>query len=344
MPNTNPPVDTAAMVEYIQTTVEKEGTIKVLPIACITKGRKGKELVDMAELAAAGAVAFSDDGSPVIDDNIMTAALRFSLKSGLPVIDHCENTGMTSGWDMNGDEVASELGLLGMPDGSEETMIERDIRLNRDIGGVLHIAHVSTARSVEIIRKAKKAGVRVTAEVTPHHLTLSETYVKIAGTNAKVNPPLRTQHDIDSLIEGLLDGTLDLIATDHAPHTTADKSGAFGKAAFGVSSLETALGSLMQLVHNGRLPLKAMIAGLTAGPVKLLASRFGVAGTLTVGATADVTVFDPDLRWVVDTDKFESKGKNTPLAGTTLQGKVMITIYRGRMVYQDDVIKTELKD
>lgn len=343
MPNTKPPVDSVEMVKYIKETADKKGRVRVLPIGCITKGRQGRKPVDMAGLAAAGAVALSDDGSPVIDDHIMIEALKFSAKSGIPVIDHCENTGMSDGWDMNGGELARELGLRGMPERSEESMIERDIKLNRDTGGVLHIAHVSTAESVEIIRKAKQAGIRITAEVTPNHLTLSEMAVKISGNNAKVNPPLRTQRDITALIAGLLDGTIAIIATDHAPHTVADKSGSFGKAAFGISSLETALGGLMTLVHNGNLPLKVVLKALTAGPAALLGSRYGEIGTLTAGSPADITVFDPEFSWTVDPAKFESKGKNTPLAGVVLKGKVMLTVYRGRTVYRNEALKIDVK-
>ena len=343
MPNTDPPVDSADTVRYVLNTAGREGTVRVLPIACITRQRQGKELVDMAALAGAGAVAFSDDGSPVINDDIMAAALKNSRTTGLPIIDHCENTGLSEGWDMNGGETARLLGLRGMPDGSEESMIERDIRINRDIGGVLHIAHVSTAASVSLIRRAKKDGVRMTAEVTPNHLTLDDGTVKTAGNNAKVNPPLRSHKDIEALIEGLLDNTIDIIATDHAPHTAADKSGNFATAAFGISTLETALGSLMGLVHSNAIPLKTLISKLTVAPSGLLAGRPGVTCSLTVGTAADITLFDPDLNWVVDIDKFISKGKNTPLAGTTLRGKVMWTIYRGRVVYRDDAAKPEMK-
>jgi len=341
MPNTEPPADNVDTIRSVRNSRDK--ITGVLPIGCITRGRRGKEPVDMSALLRAGAVAFSDDGSPIADDKVMAGALEFSMKSGVPIIDHCENTAMNSGWDMNGGAVARELGLRGMPDGSEESMIERDVRLNRDTGGVLHIAHVSTAGSVDIIRKAKKAGIRVTAEVTPHHLTMSETYVITAGTNAKVNPPLRTQRDIEALIEGLLDGTLDLIATDHAPHTAADKEVPFDKAAFGISGLETALGSLMALVHNGSLPLKKLLGCLTAAPAALLGGKYGVTGTIITGNPAHIVIFDPEFSWTVDPEQFVSKGKNTPLAGSILKGKVMFTAYEGRTIYKNESLHLEMK-
>ena len=242
---------------------------------------------------------------------------------------------------MNEGKIASRLGLKGIPDAAEETMVARDLALAELTGGRLHIAHVTTAGSVELIRLGKEAGITVTAEVTPHHLTLSEERVNGYDTRAKVNPPLRTRRDIEALIRGLNEGVIDIIATDHAPHTEADKRGGFTQAAFGISGLETALGSLMSLVHTGQLPLTTLIAKLTSAPAKIL--HDDRRGTLKVGAPADITIVDPDKEWRVEPKAFASKGKNTPLAGAVLKGKVMATIFAGNLVYQDSAVKLDIK-
>jgi len=343
MPNTMPPLDNKDTITSIKSIAAKEGVIRVLPVACITEGRNGHKPVNFVELASEGVVGFSDDGSPVMDNAIMKTALQSSLSTGLPVIDHCENFNLSSGWDMNDGELSRKLGLRPMPADSEPSMIERNVSTNSDIGGRLHIAHVSSAKSVATIRQAKKMGIRVTAEVTPNHLTLTEAEVNGLNTNAKVNPPLRTQIDIDTLLEGLNDNTIDIIATDHAPHTRADKDCSFARAAFGISSFETAFGSLMSLIHNRRLTLNTLIAKLTAVPADIIGNKFGKLGTLAAGSPADVVIFDPDYTWVVDTAKFLSKGKNTPLAGGTLKGKVMLTIYNGNIVYMDDAFRNRVK-
>jgi dihydroorotase len=339
MPNTDPPVDRVEVVEYIKNVAAKEGAVRVLPVGCITEGRKGGKLADFGELSLSGVVAFSDDGSPVADSNIMRRALEYSQESGLPIIDHCEDLAFSQGGVMNEGSLADKLRLKGIPVAAEESVVARDIRLARLVGGRLHIAHVSTAGSVKLIRSAKEEGISITAEVTPHHLTLTEGKVIGYNTNAKVNPPLRTAEDVEALIVGLKEGVLDAIATDHAPHTAKDKNCDFTAAAFGISGFETALGSLTGLVHQGKLDLVMLVSKLTCEPAAIL--RWNDMGTLEPGAAADVVIFDPNKEWVVNPDEFVSKGKNTPLAGVVLKGKVMATLYGGEVVYKDESVKLE---
>ena len=339
MANTDPPLDSGATVEYIRSLAAGEGVVRVLPVGCVTKGRAGSELADFGELSTSGVIAFSDDGSPVADSSLMRRALQYSRDSGLPITDHCEDLTLSQGGVMNEGSVAARLGLKGIPAAAEEGMVVRDIDLARSTQGRLHIAHVSTAGSVELIRRAKNEGVSVTAEVTPHHLTLTEDMVASYNTNAKVNPPLRTAEDIAALVLGLKEGVIDVIATDHAPHTAKDKMCEFALAAFGISGLETALGSLMGLVHQGKLDLVTLISKLTYEPASFL--RRDDLGTLKPGAPADVTVFDPQKEWVVSPDDFASKGKNTPLAGSVLKGRAMITVCGGAIVYRDESARVE---
>lgn len=333
MPNTKPPVDKAEVVEYIKDIAAKEGVVRVLLIGCITEGREGGKLADFGELSASGVVAFSDDGSPVVDSTLMRSALEYSRESGLPIMDHCEDVAFSQDGVMNEGSVSQKLGLKGIPVAAEESMVARDIRLARLTGGRLHIAHVSTAGSVKLIRRAKEEGLAITAEVTPHHLTLTEEKGAGYNTNAKVNPPLRAEDDIEALMEGLKDGVIDAIATDHAPHTDKDKNCDFVRAAFGISGFETALGSLMGLVHRGELDLVTLISKLTSEPASIL--RRADIGTLKPRVQADILIFDPKKEWVVNPDEFVSKGKNTPLAGCVLKGKVMVTIVGGVVVYVD---------
>ena len=297
----------------------------------------------MGELASVGVIGFSDDGSPVLNYELMRQALEWSRTLGLPIIDHCEDTNLTAGGVLNEGRISLALGLPGMPAIAEETMVARDLKLAEKTGGWLHVAHVSTAGSVELIRRAKTRGIRVTAEVTPHHLTLTEERTMECGTQAKVNPPLRTRQDVSALIQGLNDGAIDIIATDHAPHTETDKRGDFARAAFGISGLETALGSLMGLVHGGQLTLTTLIAKLTCEPAKILGNRYGQLGTLAVDSPASITILDPEKEWLVTPRAFASKGKNTPWAGFVLKGKVMAMIFAGKLVYKDDSIKVEEK-
>jgi len=337
MPNTEPPLDNKNTVEFVKATAAAEGIIRVLPIGCISRGQMGEELTDMGELAAAGVIAFSDDGEPAANSDLMLRALEYSRSSGLPIIDHCEDKALSEGGQMNEGVISAELGLRGIPNAAEDIIVARDLDLAEKTGGWVHIAHASTEGSVELIRRAKAKGVRVTAEAAPHHLTLTEERVRDCNTSAsaKVNPPLRTERDVKALIKGLNDNTIDIIATDHAPHTEAEKRQPFELAPFGISGFETALGSLMGLVHRGDISLVNLINKLTAAPANIIGKKYGP-GTLAIGSSADVTIFDPNFEWTVDTNDFASKGKNTPLAGEKLKGKVMATIYGGKIVYRDE--------
>jgi dihydroorotase len=341
MPNTEPPLDSRDTIEYVRKMADKEGVIRVLPVGCVSKGRRGEELAPLPELASLGVVGFSDDGSPVYDSEVMRRALELSRDLGLPIINHCEDTGLSGDGVINEGAVSERLGLRGIPAAAEENMVARDIELAAITGGWVHIAHVSTAGSVELIRRAKAEGIRVTAEVTPHHLTLTEEKVIDCGTLAKVNPPLRTENDTYALVEGLNDKTIDIIATDHAPHNKADKEGDMNGAAFGISGFETAPGSMMSLVHNGDITLHTLVSRLTCQPARILGERRGITGTLAIGAPADIVIYDPDKEWVVNPEEFVSKGKNTPLAGTTLRGKVIATIFSGEILYIDDSVIIE---
>ncbi len=343
MPNTNPPLDNQATIEYVVSKAATEGVVRVLTIGCISRGRGGEELAPMRELASAGVVGFSDDGEPVLNSRLMRQAMDCSCAFGLPIIDHCEDKALTEGGQMNEGVLSTKLGLHGIPAVAEETMVLRDLALARQTGAHLHIAHVSTEGSVDLIRRGKEQGVKVTAEVTPHHLTLTEEKVITFGANAKVNPPLRTKKDIQALIQGLKDNVIDIVATDHAPHIKADKLCDFALAPFGISAFETALGSLMSLVHEGKLTLATLISKLTCEPASIIGDKYGKLGTLAIGTPADVTIFDPNRDWVVDTNAFASKGKNTPLAGCLLKGKVVATISQGKLVYKDNSIKVAEK-
>ncbi len=341
MANTEPPLDDPAAVEWLKRKASQDGSVAVLPVGCITNDRRGEELTDMAMLARAGVVGFSDDGDSVASSLLMRRAMEYSRDLGLPIIDHCEDKTLSNNGIMHEGQVSARLGLKGIPAAAEEVMVARDLILAKLTGAKLHIAHVSTKGSVELVQRAKADGVLVTAEVTPHHLTLTEE--RIAGkspskpfdTNAKVNPPLRTKEDVQALIRGLNDGVIDAIATDHAPHTQADKDCRVDLAAFGISGLETALGCLMSLVHRGEISLTKLISKLTCEPAKVI-GRSGEMGTLREGASANITIFDTDREWVVDRLNFASKGKNTPYDGYKFKGKITATIANGKIVYMDD--------
>jgi dihydroorotase len=341
MANTEPPLDAPAAVNWLKQKASRDSWVAVLPIGCITKGRQGEELNDMGGLAEAGVVAFSDDGDPVTNSQIMRRAMEYSRDLGLPVIDHCEDKTLSGNGIINEGRVSTKLGLKGIPAAAEEVMVARDLILAKQTRARLHIAHASTKGSVGLIRRAKEEGISVTAEVTPHHLTLTEE--RIIGkasngpfdTNAKVNPPLRTKEDVQALIKGLKDGVIDAIATDHAPHTLADKNCGLELAAFGISSFETAFGCLMGLVQQGKINLTRLISKLTCEPAKVI-GRNGELGTLEAGAPANITIFDLEREWVVNSSNFASKGKNTPYDGDKFTGKVMATIANGRIVYIDD--------
>ena len=354
MPNTDPPIDNAAVVEFIQQKARQDSLVRILPIGCVTKERKGHELAEMEELASAGVVAFSDDGDPVYDANLMRLALIYSLDLGLPISNHCQDKSLSCNGVMAEGPVATHLGLDGIPAAAEEAMIARDIALAEATGGRLHVAHLSTAGSVPLVREAKERGLSVTAEVCPHHLTTTDQWVlgrkgepaAAAGglaydTSTKVYPPLRSQRDVDILVSALAEGVIDCIATDHAPQDLTSKQVTYQEAAFGISVLETALGSLLQLVHTKKLSMGAMVDRLTTGPARVLGESYSDLASLQPGTAADLVLFDPEQEWTVDTSKFESKGKNTPLEGTTLKGRVMATFASGRMVYQAPRLKIE---
>ncbi|MEC8857956.1 MAG: dihydroorotase [Chloroflexota bacterium] len=347
MPNTDPPIDNAAVVDFIHQKARQDSLVRILAIGCVTKGRKGHELAEMEELASSGVVAFSDDGDPVYDANLMRLALIYSLDLGLPISNHCQERSLSCNGVMAEGPVATHLGLDGIPAAAEETLIARDIALAEATGGRLHVAHLSTAGSVPLVREAKARGLSVTAEVCPHHLTTTDQWVlgrkgestTAAGglaydTSTKVYPPLRGQRDVDALIQGLADGVIDCVATDHAPHDLTSKQVTYQEAAFGISVLETALGSLLQLVHSKKISMGAMVDRLTTGPARVLGETYSDLASLEAGTAADIVLFDPEQEWTVDTAEFESKGRNTPLEGTMLKGRVVATFASGNIIYQ----------
>jgi len=339
MPNTTPPLDMPERVQWARARAASVSPVHLYVIAAITTEQAGERLAPLRELADAGAVAFSDDGRPVWNDDVMRLALRGAGALGLPLSLHEEDRGLAAGGVMNAGPVAARLGLRGLPAAAEERMIARDIALLAAEGGRsrVHIAHVSTAGAVALVRDAKRRGLPVSAEATPHHLTLTDDLVarpwdgRPYDTRAKVNPPLRTKEDVDAVVEGLIDGTIEAVATDHAPHSAADKRCPYEQAAFGISLFETALASVLALYHEGRAPLPTLVERLTAGPARL----FGIdAGTLTPGGRADIVVFDPNEEWTVDAAAFRSRGKNTPLDGARLRGRVVMTLAGGAEVYR----------
>jgi len=352
MANTEPPLDTPAAVDWVKQKASRDGLVAVLPIGCITKGRKGDELTDMGELAEAGVAAFSDDGNSVANSQLMRRAMEYSRDLGLPIIDHCEDKTLSDNGIINEGRMSAKLGIKGIPAAAEEAMVTRDLTLAKQTRARLHIAHVSTKGSVELIRCAKEEGISVTAEVTPHHLTLTEERIKGKASNepfdlnAKVNPPLRTKEDVQALIKGLKDGIIDAIATDHAPHTLADKNCGLELAAFGISGFETAFGCLMSLVHQGAISLTQLISKLTCEPAKVI-GRNGKLGTLKAGAPANITILNLAHEWIVYSSNFASKGKNTPYDGNKFKGKVMATIAGGKLVFTDDslaIAKSEVTE
>jgi dihydroorotase len=331
MPNTNPVNDDIAVTAWIIERTKATASAHVHPIGAITLGSAGRELADFRALKQAGCVAVSDDGRPVMGEEIMRRAMQSAAELDMPVIDHCEDTMVSGCGCMNDGPVSRAMGWRGMPGNAEYRMIARDIRLARETGARLHIAHLSTADGVEMVRKAKSDGVRITTEVCPHHFTLTDEAVPAYGANAKMNPPLRRERDRTALIEGLADGTIDAIATDHAPHAEYEKQRGMDRAPFGVVGLETALGLTLRLVRQGRLTFERAITCLTSAP----AAVFGLQkGTLEPGAAADVTLIDPDTSWTVDPERFRSKSRNTPFAGRVLKGQVVRTLVAGMTVYQ----------
>ncbi len=331
MPNTNPVNDNQAVTEFILERARLAGLANVLPVGAITKGSEGKELAEIGDLRRSGCVAISDDGKPVMNSLVMRRAMEYALAFDLTVVDHCEDLHLAEGGCMNEGLVSTELGLPGIPAAAEDVMVARNLSLSELTGARLHLAHISTAGSVRMVREAKARGIHVTAEACPHHFMLTEELVRGYNTHAKMNPPLRTWADVQAIKEGLRDGTIDVIATDHAPHATQEKQQDFTEAPFGIVGLETALPLTLGLVEEGVLSLEQAVQKLTAAP----AAAFGLKkGTLAVGADADVVVVDPQEQWEVDPAKFRSKSRNTPFAGWKVKGRVTTTITGGRLVLE----------
>jgi len=327
MPNTSPAIDHRGVVDFLHREAKRIGLVSIRPIGAITKGREGRELTDFGELFDAGCVALSDDGSPVADSWLMRRALEYARVFGRPLIQHAEDPRLSAGGVMHEGLVSTMLGLRGIPSEAESVLVARDISLAELTGGWVHFAHLSCAQSVELVRQAKRRGVRITCEVTPHHLALTHEAVGEFNTDAKVNPPLRTEQDRLALIEGLQDGTIDCIATDHAPHADWEKAADFDSAPFGTSSLETALAVCVEtLVVPGLLGWGQLIEALSTHPAQIADIE---GGTLGVGAEANVTIIDPTARWAVDPQRFVSKGRHSPFAGRTLTGAVVRVLYRG---------------
>jgi dihydroorotase len=333
MPNTNPVNDNQAITELMLDRARAAGLANVFPIGAITKGSEGKELAEIGDLRRAGCVAISDDGKPVMNSLVMRRAMEYALAFDVPVVDHCEDLHLAEGGCMNEGAISTELGLPGMPAAAEDVMVARNVALAELTGARLHLAHVSTEGSVRMVREAKSRGLKVTAEACPHHFTITEETVRGYNTYAKMNPPLRTWKDVQAIKEGLRDGTIDVIATDHAPHATQEKQLGFTEAPFGIVGLETALPLTLALVDEGVLSLESAVDKLSAAPAK----AFGLAkGTLAVGADADVAIVDQQEQWEVDPTKFRSKSRNTPFAGWKVKGRVTTTIVGGRVVFEAD--------
>jgi dihydroorotase len=334
MANTSPAVDNKGVVEYIYAESAKVGLINIYPVAAVTKGLEGKELTEIGQIAEAGAKALSDDGKPVENAEILRRALEYAKMFGLPVISHCEDMNLSRNGVMNEGFVSTKLGLKGIPRASETVMVMRDIELAQLSAAKLHIAHVSAKESVEAVREAKKRGVKATCETCPHYFTLTEDAVLGFNTNAKVNPPLRTKEDVEAIKKGLADGTIDVIATDHAPHSAEEKDVEFDFAATGMIGLEFALSlANKELIKSKVLGWGDLIRKMAVNPAKII--NLTGKGSLEAGSDADVTVFDPAAEWIVEGGKIESKSKNTPLIGRKMSGAVVLTIVGGKIKYEN---------
>ena len=332
MPNTDPVIDNSSVVEYILSKARTEGCVNVFVVGSVTKGQAGQELSEMGFMSKAGAVAFSDDGKCVMRSDVMRRALEYAVQFNKVIISHCEDHSLTQGAQMNESSLSTIMGLKGYPCLAEEIMVEREIGLAREFGRV-HIAHVSTAGSVARIRRAKEEGIRITCETAPHYFCLTETEVEGYNTNAKVNPPLRGEKDVEAVILGLKDGTIDVIASDHAPHTIDEKNTEFALAASGIDGLETSFGlAVSELLGNKILTLGQLVEKMTLNPARILGLK---KGTLSVGADADITIADLGREFAVDTSKFVSKSSNSPFDGWKLKGKILYTIVGGQVVLKD---------
>ena len=333
MPNTNPVNDNQSITEFMLDRARAAGNAHLHPIGAITKGSQGKELAEIGDLRRAGCVAISDDGKPVMNSLVMRRAMEYARAFDVPVVDHCEDLHLSEGGCMNEGLLSTELGLPGIPAAAEDVMVARNVSLAELTGARLHLAHISTAGSVRMVRDAKARGLKVTAEACPHHFTLTEEVTRGYNTHAKMNPPLRTWQDVQAIKEGLRDGTIDVIATDHAPHATQEKQQEFTEAPFGIVGLETALPLTLALVEEGVLTLESAVEKLATAPARAFSLD---AGTLAIGAQADVTIFDPHSPWEVDPARFRSKSRNTPFAGWKVKGRVTTTLVSGRVVFTLD--------
>lgn len=336
MPNTEPVADNKAVISFIKEQTRIKGIVDVLPIGAITKKQEGQELSEMAELFKAGCIAFSDDGKPVVRSDVMRYALEYAKMFGIPIFSHCEDIDLAGDGQMHEGFYSTCYGLKGIPAAAEEVMVARDIALARLTRGKVHICHVSTATSLELIRQAKEEGLDVTCEVTPHHLTLTDEIVSTYDTDTKVNPPLRSREHVKALIKGLQEGVIDCIATDHAPHHKEAKDCEYNLASFGISGLETAVPVTMSLVHENKISLMRWVEAYTVKPAKILGLD---KASLMPGKKADITVIDPEITKKVDVDKFYSKGKNTPFKGREFKGWPWMTIVGGKIVFENGKIK-----
>ena len=333
MPNTKPAVDSPEQVRYVLRRAAESCGVRVWPIGAVTVGEKGETLTDGQALKEAGAVALSDDGMPIQNANLMRDALIRAKRLGLTILSHCEDADMVRNYAVNEGRVSRALNLPGRPAIAEELMVMRDAMLSEETGAAVHICHISTAGSVDIVRQFKKRGVHITCETCPQYFTLTEDEVLTQGTMARVNPPLRTRQDVEAIIAGLKDGTIDAIATDHAPHSAQEKAKPLAEAPSGMVGLETSLGAtLTALYHTGEMDLSDILKKMTFNPACIL----GIPkGRLSLGGEADFIIFDPNETWTVDPEQFASKGRNTPFAGRELTGKVKYTIVGGKIVYED---------
>lgn len=330
MPNTNPVIDNEILVEHVKIKAEQTGVVNVLPIGSITKGQRGEELANIGQMVKAGICAISEDGHTVMNASLMNMALKYAKMFNIPVMSHCEDKTMASG-AMNAGNVSALIGLKGIAREAEEVITARDIILARGVGAALHICHVSTEGAVQLVREAKNRNEQITAEVCPHHFALTDEAVKDYDTNTKMNPPLRTQKDVDSIKKALKENVIEIIATDHAPHHTDDKNCEYEKAAFGIVGLETAIPLCMtELIHGGILSPTELIEKLTVNPAKLINLD---KGSLEVGKVADITIIDPSEEFTIDVSKFHSKGKNSPFDGYRAKGRVKRTIVSGKIVF-----------
>ncbi len=332
MANTLPVNDTGAITFYMVEKAKKVEGPLLHPVGAITKGQKGEGLAEIGDMVDQGAVAISDDGNPVMNSEVMRRAMEYASHFGIPVVDHCEDKNLSAGGSIHEGEVSARLGIKGIPAASEEVMVARDLCLARQTGTHIHIQHLSSRGSVELIKWAKELGIHVTCEVAPHHLALTHNAVESYDTSTKVNPPLRTEEDRQALIEALAQGIIDCVASDHAPHSLKEKDVEYDLAAFGISGVETALGIVLKLVNEGRLTPMRAIEAMSTSPARVMKLE---GGSLKVGQPAHITIIDPEKTWLVEPEKMISKGKNTPFTGWELKGKAVVTMVEGKVVWRE---------